>query len=78
MKAAEGQWQFDAAENVTVHETADPEVLVVEYRIRGRVTKTEKAFALNYVAIMRIVDGLIVSSRDYGNPLEAAELMSGE
>jgi uncharacterized protein len=77
MNAASGQWSFTSADNITVHETIDPAVLVVEYRIHGRATATGKEFALNYIAVMRVEDGLIVSARDYGNPDEVAALMSG-
>ena len=31
-------------------------------------------FSLGFVSMLRIVDGLIVSSRDYSNPLETAEV----
>lgn len=78
MNAAAGRWNFTSVDNVTVHETTDPAVLVVEYRIHGRVAATGKEFALTYIAVMRVEHGLIVSARDYGNPDEAAALMSGE
>jgi uncharacterized protein len=78
MKAAEGRWSFTSVDNVTVHETTDPAEIIVEYRIHGRATATGKDFALTYIAIMRVEDGLIVASRDYGNPDEVVALMSGQ
>ncbi|HEV2634097.1 MAG TPA: nuclear transport factor 2 family protein [Actinocrinis sp.] len=76
MNAAAGRWDFTSVENVTVHETTDPAVLIVEYRINGQVTATGNPFALNYIAVMRVENGLIASARDYGNPEEVSALMS--
>jgi uncharacterized protein len=55
------------ARNVVVHETTDPEVVVVEYDYLGRVTTSGRAFQIANVLVMRIRDGQIVASRDYGN-----------
>jgi ketosteroid isomerase-like protein len=53
--------------NVVVHETVDPEVVIVEYDYLGRVTTTGHAFQIGNVLVMRIRDGQIVASRDYAN-----------
>ena len=74
MNAAAALFSFDAVSDVTLHETADPEVIVAEYRIAGHLTPSGKPFTLSYITVTRVRDGLIVSSRDYGNPLEAAAL----
>jgi ketosteroid isomerase-like protein len=55
------------ARNVVVHETTDPEVIVVEYDYLGRVTSTGRTFQLSNVLVMRIRDGQIITSHDYGN-----------
>jgi uncharacterized protein len=72
MKAAEGLWEFTAVDHVHLHTTADPEVIVAEYQIHGRVTATGREFAFSYIMVTRIRDGQIVSSRDYFNPLDSA------
>jgi ketosteroid isomerase-like protein len=72
MKAAEGLWEFSAVDHVHLHPTADPEVIVAEYRIHGRVTATGRQFAFSYIMVSRIRDGQIVYSRDYFNPLDSA------
>ncbi|GAA4586433.1 ketosteroid isomerase-like protein [Actinoplanes octamycinicus] len=46
-------------DNVRVHETADPEVIVAEYDYAG------PDFRMANVQVLRIRDGLIVESRDY-------------
>lgn len=55
------------ARNVVIHETVDPEVVVVEYDYLGRVATTGLAFQIGNVLVMRIRDGQIVASRDYAN-----------
>ncbi|WP_037973762.1 nuclear transport factor 2 family protein [Streptomyces sp. NRRL WC-3742] len=77
MKVTAGLWTFHSVDGVSIHETVDPEVVIAEFRVHGRMTASEEEFSLRYICVMRIVDGLIVSSRDYGNPLESAVLRSG-
>ncbi|MFF4877359.1 nuclear transport factor 2 family protein [Micromonospora sp. NPDC000668] len=51
--------------DVTIHETADPEVIVAEFAYQGRVAETGEAFTVPCVFVMRIRNGLIIESRDY-------------
>jgi uncharacterized protein len=74
MQQAEQLWSFDSVQDVVIHEAADPEVIVLEYRANASVRGSGEKFGLGFVSIMRIVDGLIVSARDYSNPLETAEV----
>jgi hypothetical protein len=62
-------WNFDSAENVVVHETTDPEVIVAEYTLRGTIVASGAPLALSYAMVITVRDGQIVHSRDYGNPL---------
>jgi ketosteroid isomerase-like protein len=59
------------AENVVVHETNDPAVLVAELDLHGEVGGAP--FVSSYVMVMTIRDGLIVHSRDYTDTAAAAE-----
>ncbi|WP_333736268.1 nuclear transport factor 2 family protein [Streptomyces sp. IBSBF 2806] len=52
-----------------IHETTDPEIIVVEMRGVGRLVETGSAFDMTYVAVVTIRDGRIASYRDYWNPL---------
>ena len=74
MNAAASLFTFDSVSDVTLHETADPEVVIAEYRIHGHLSSSGKPFSLTFVMVTRVRDGLIVWSRDYGNPLETAAL----
>jgi ketosteroid isomerase-like protein len=57
-------------ENVTIHETGDPEVIVAEFEYRGTV----EPFVLPGIFVMRVRDGKIVSSRDYFDHYTAAKI----
>jgi ketosteroid isomerase-like protein len=51
------------ADNVVVHETADPAVLVAEFDLHQDMGG--ESFVATYVMVMTIKDGLITHTRDY-------------
>ena len=51
------------AEDVVVHETTDPEVVIGEFTYRGTLGGQE--VTMPEIFVLRVRDGLIVSSRDY-------------
>jgi ketosteroid isomerase-like protein len=51
------------AEDVVVHETTDPEVVIGEFTYRGSLG--DKEITMPAIFVLRVRDGLIVSSRDY-------------
>lgn len=63
-----------AAENVVVHETTDPEVVVGEFDYRVRMTDTDERAVVHNIFVLRVRDGLIVESRDYTDHLTFARL----
>jgi ketosteroid isomerase-like protein len=67
--------RYTRAVDVRVHETADPEVAVVEYRLEGRKVGDDSPFSLAFVMVVTVRDGLIVHSRDYSNPIDGARLL---
>ncbi|MEV6288235.1 nuclear transport factor 2 family protein [Kribbella sp. NPDC051770] len=52
-------------DNVRVHETADPEVIVAEFEYAGTRTADGATFRVPCIFVLRVRDGLIVESRDY-------------
>lgn len=66
--------RFEAVRDVVVHDTADPEVIVVEYVIAGVLTTTGQPAAAPFVSVLRIRDGKIVHWREYQNPLVMAAI----
>lgn len=68
-------WNFTSAEDVFVHETADPEVIVAEYTLHGTIAATGGPIALTYAMVITVRDGKIVHSRDYANPAVTAHAL---
>jgi ketosteroid isomerase-like protein len=69
--------RFDQYRDLVVHETTDPEVIIVEYKAIGTVTTTGAPFRQTIIAVFRVHNGRIVSYRDYLNPLVLAEARVG-
>ncbi|MFF3066919.1 nuclear transport factor 2 family protein [Kitasatospora sp. NPDC057936] len=55
--------------DLRIHETADPETIVVEMRAVGRVVQGGGPFEMTYIAIVTVRDGRLAVYRDYWNPL---------
>ncbi|NUR90802.1 MAG: SnoaL-like domain-containing protein [Nonomuraea sp.] len=62
----------EEASSLTVHETADPEVLIAESEVH--VETPAGRYELPYVQVFRIRDGRITLFRDYFGPRTAAAL----
>jgi uncharacterized protein len=50
---------------VVVHETLDPETVIVELELHGEILATGTSYHLPYIQVLRVRDGQIVSFRDY-------------
>lgn len=73
---ANGLVKFDEYRNTVIYETTDPEVVIVEYEAHGTVIPTGAPLHQTIIAVLRIRDGLVVSYRDYLNPLVLAETLA--
>ncbi|MGW2513487.1 nuclear transport factor 2 family protein [Streptomyces scopuliridis] len=51
-----------------IHETRDPETIVVEMRSEGRIVSTGELFDSSYIAVVTVRQGRIARYRDYWNP----------
>ncbi|MFC9997898.1 nuclear transport factor 2 family protein [Nocardia sp. NPDC127526] len=60
-----------------VHETADPEVIILEFAAAGLVVATARPYRMRYIAVITARDGAIRNYRDYWSPLAAAGIMGG-
>ncbi|MFL6140966.1 MAG: nuclear transport factor 2 family protein [Labedaea sp.] len=65
---------FDRFDQVVVHQTVDPEVIVIEFELHGRVPAGDHAFSRQYIQVVRVAGGKVVHWRDYFNPLGLAQL----
>lgn len=68
---------LDEHHDVVVHETTDPEVVIVEYETHGTVVATGAPFRQTVIAVFRVRNGQILSCRDYINPLPLVEAFAG-
>lgn len=66
---------YDKIDAVTIHETANPEVVIVEYDVHGHRTADGEPFVLSYLNIMTIRHGKIVHSKDHTDPINAARAL---
>lgn len=67
-----GRIQFTAVRDVVVHETADPEVAVIEYEVEAvRLADGLRATA-PFAVVVRVRDGRIVLWREYQDPAAMA------
>ncbi|MEV5709227.1 nuclear transport factor 2 family protein [Actinoallomurus sp. NPDC052274] len=67
--------RFEEFRDVRVHETADPEVIVVEYAMAGTVTTTGRPAAAPFVLVLRVRDGRVRLWREYQPALAVAEAL---
>ncbi|MBX6769096.1 MAG: hypothetical protein IRY90_18430, partial [Actinomadura rubrobrunea] len=69
--------RFEEFRDVVVHETADPEVIVVEYVPAASVEPGGATFASPFIVVPRARDGRIAHWREYQNTAAMAEALSG-
>lgn len=67
--------RFEEVRNVVIHDTADPEVIVVEYELAGTVLATGRQAAAGFIAVLRVRDGKTVLWREYQNVLAIAQAL---
>lgn len=70
--AVQEQRSFTSIDEVAIHETPNPEEIIVEFRVHGVVTETASEFALRFLMVVTIQNGLITASRDYSDFIAAA------
>jgi ketosteroid isomerase-like protein len=60
-----------------IHQTVDPDVVIVEFEASGTVVATGAPYRMRYIAVITVRDNEIQRYRDYWSPLAAAEAMGG-
>jgi hypothetical protein len=65
--------RFEEVRDTVVHETADPEVIVVEYTLAGTVTTTGHHGSAPFIGVLRVRDGRIAGWREYQDTLAIAQ-----
>ncbi len=70
--------RIEECQETAVHETADPEVIVVEYELTGTATTTGHRASAPFIGVLRVRDGKIVAWREYQDTAAIARALSHE
>jgi len=72
-----GNVSVDTVDNVVVHETGDPEVVIVEFEAHGRAPKVDEPYDQRYISVIRTRGGRMIHYKDYWNPLQGLKAQIG-
>jgi ketosteroid isomerase-like protein len=70
-------FHLDESRLIAVHETADPEVIVVEYQLGGTVKATGERNRASFVGVLRVRAGKITHWREYQDTAAMARALGG-
>ncbi len=69
--------RIEDCRDVVVHETADPDMIVVEYVLVGRSTITGTQGSAAFIGVLRARDGKIAHWREYQDTMGMAAAFAG-
>ncbi len=72
-----GSIRVDAIDHMVVHDTADPEVVIVEFEAHGRAPKVDEPYAQRYISVIRARAGRMIHYKDYWNPIQGLKAQIG-
>ena len=67
--------RYTGFRDVHIHQTVDPDVLVIEYTVEGTRISDGEPFTMTFVMVLTFRDGLIAHSRDYTDPIAGARAL---
>jgi hypothetical protein len=70
-------FRFDECVVEAVHETADPEVIVAEYRLGGTLLSGGERRSAPFVSVIRVRDGLVTHWREYQDTYAMVRALGG-
>jgi ketosteroid isomerase-like protein len=73
---AASPFHFDECRVVAVHDTADPEVIVVEYELGGTIIASGERRSAAFIGVLRVRDGLITHWREYQDTFAITQALS--
>jgi ketosteroid isomerase-like protein len=68
--------RFDACCTIAIHDTTDPDTIVVEYELTGTSTKTNKQATSAFIAVLSARNGKITLWREYQNVLAIQQALA--
>lgn len=72
-----GNVSVDTVDNVVVHETGDPEVVIVEFEAHGRALRVDEPYDQRYISVIRARGGRMIHYKDYWDPLQGLKAQVG-
>jgi ketosteroid isomerase-like protein len=67
--------RLEEMRNVLVHDTTDPNKIIVEYELVGTLLTTGKRESALFITVMEVRDGLMTLWREYQNTLAIAQAL---
>lgn len=67
--------RFEQCRELAIHETTNPEVIIVEYELAGTVTTTGRHASAPFIGVLRVRAGLITEWREYQHTLGIAHAL---
>ncbi|MEV3920343.1 nuclear transport factor 2 family protein [Actinomadura coerulea] len=68
--------RFDDCRTIAVHDTLDPDTIVVEYELTGTNTKTAEQSTAAFIAVLTARDGKVARWREYQNTLAIMQALT--
>lgn len=68
--------RFEEFRDVTIHDTGDPAVIIVEYELAGTVTTTNRSGSARFIVVVRVGEhGRITHWREYSDHQAIADAL---
>jgi ketosteroid isomerase-like protein len=68
--------RFDTCHTTAIHDTTDPDTIVVEYELTGTSTATGRQATAAFIAVLTARDGKIALWREYQNTLAIQQALA--
>jgi len=72
LKPLSSRVRMQGLSRLEMHQTADPDVAVIEFTANALVAGDGESLPISYVVVLTVRDGQIARYRDYWNPLALA------
>lgn len=68
--------RFDACRTTAIHDTTDPDTIVVEYELTGTSTRTARQATTAFIGVLTASDGKIALWREYQNTMAIQQALA--
>lgn len=68
--------RFDECRTLAIHDTDDPDTIVVEYEMTGTLTTTNQQSSAAFIAVLTVRDGKVARWREYQNTLAIMQALT--